>query len=89
MIVRLSCSECLRDDWDSQIPVEAGTPKLNPTAKELRWAATRVGWRDIRRCKYSDNPLDWETHIGICPECVDDWFGVAKDDPSLFTEPTG
>ena len=88
MIARLTCRVCDRDDWDSLIPNADGTFQVDPTVKEMRTAATRAGWRDIERWAYpSVSIFDWQTHIGVCPECVDDWFGVPKD-ASLFAATT-
>ena len=92
MIARLACALCFRDDWDLQIPAadDGGTIWLNPTAKEMRLAAMKAGWRDIQRCGCSDSPFDWQTHSGICDECVDDWFGPPNTAPLFaYTEPAG
>ena len=90
MIARLICCDCQRDDWDSQIPAADGTIWLNPTVKEMRTAATRAGWRQIERSLSQGNPFDWQTHDGVCPDCVDDYFGLSNTAP-LFThtEPAG
>jgi hypothetical protein len=78
--IRLGCEYCDRGDCDGI------------TAIQLR-AARRAGWQGIRRvqtyaqsCKTYHDPadqptaysvLDWETHVGVCPECV---ARLAKED---------
>ncbi|MFO0887565.1 MAG: hypothetical protein U0790_00300 [Isosphaeraceae bacterium] len=71
--IRLGCDDCDRDDRDFITPAELA---------ECR----REGWTGIRRVqayrqaiKIYDQPileppgysvLDWETHMGLCPECT-------------------
>lgn len=71
--VRLGCYECSRDDCDGITP------------EELHRLETVGGWQEVQEVQLYedailvyDNPadapagwsvLDWETHIGLCPDC--------------------
>lgn len=64
--IRLGCNHCDRQDFDGIQRVED---------------AQQLGWTDIQFVPSSawidpDSGFNWETHIGICPDCQDIENGV-------------
>lgn len=54
--IRLSCDYC-GEEYDGISEAELA-------------ALVEDGWQNVTKLDQSDNPLDWETHGGVCPECA-------------------
>jgi hypothetical protein len=61
--IRLGCHSCDREDFDgiSELPPDWLDISVVQTLEESR---QEVDWSDRSR-----SPLEWYTHLGICPDC--------------------
>ena len=61
--IRLGCANCDRTDFDGvdEFPTDwTDIAEVQSFAESIR----EVDWNDRSR-----SPLDWQTHVGVCPEC--------------------
>ena len=61
--IRLGCHSCDREDFDgiSELPPDWLDISVVQTLEQSR---QEVDWSDRSR-----SPLEWYTHLGICPDC--------------------
>lgn len=73
--IRLGCENCDREDYDGI--TLAHLTRLDSTWQDISevqsWEdATRVWSEDEIRCRpYERTNLEWWTHQGWCPECIE------------------
>jgi hypothetical protein len=60
---RLSCLECNREDFEfvDELPTDwEDIHRMQTLAESMR---------EVDPDDQSRSPLDWETHLGVCPDC--------------------
>lgn len=69
-LYRLGCSNCFRDDFDGVKELPSDWEGISEV-QSLKEALTT--YEDEEDGVPPDNysVLDWQTHIGLCPECRD------------------
>lgn len=61
--IRLGCAHCDREDFD-------GTDSIPEDWSEVtELQSYEEATRPIQFSDSSGSPLNWETHMGICPDC--------------------
>ena len=61
--IRLGCSECDRDDFDGIDKLPSDWSDIHEV-QSFQEATREVAFDDSSR-----SPLDWQTHLGVCPQC--------------------
>lgn len=59
-VIRLGCLFCDRDDFDGVNEIPAAWFSVEEVQS---FAAS------MREAGLNDDPLAWQTHLGVCPEC--------------------
>lgn len=65
--IRLGCNHCDRDDYDGVKLLPGGWSDISKRQSLAESLATYDDGDLFMPPDYS--VLDWETHVGICPEC--------------------
>jgi hypothetical protein len=61
--IRLGCSDCDRQDFD-------GVDEIPPNWLDIHKVQSfKESIREVDFDDLSRSPLDWQTHLGTCPEC--------------------
>lgn len=71
--VRLSCVSCGREDLDgiTENHLELIRPTWNEIFEVQTYEESTAVWTD-EQCRYwFRSNLDWWTHLGTCPDCLD------------------
>jgi hypothetical protein len=71
--IRLGCWECMRSDKDGITPAELKACELSgwqDIERRQTLRQSRQTFSSGRRPPKSFSILDWETHLGTCPECA-------------------
>ena len=61
--IRLGCNECDRDDFDDIDELPSDWTDIEEV-RSFEEAIREVDFEDGSR-----SSLDWQTHLGLCPEC--------------------
>ena len=61
--IRLGCTSCDREDFDGVDELPTDWDDIDEV-RSFAEATREVDFDDTSR-----SPLDWHTHLGVCPEC--------------------